>query len=195
MRLTFIAILTMTVSAALADSHSDKCLVDATDAFDLSGAEVETLYACMEGKMLAGYTKGDSEIAAAYRSWTNSATRPAVAGAHGERFLQTFANDIAAEQYLKFEDEGVVMPAGSILAKESIKLGKEGKPARVGPLFIMEKLEAGGAPDTGDWFYSGVQPNGKPLKIKQSFCHNCHVGWEDSDMLAYPVEEVRVSMN
>ncbi len=185
----------LTATSALADGHAEKCLVDQTDPFELSEEQVIDLYACMEAKMVAGYTKGDSTIAAEYRSWTNSATRPAVAGAHGERFLQTFANDVAAEQYLKFEDEGVVMPAGSILAKESIKLGKEGKPARVGPLFIMEKLAAGEAPDTGDWFYSGVQPNGKPLKIKQSFCHDCHVGWEDSDMLAYPVEEVRVSTN
>ncbi|KNG94766.1 cytochrome P460 family protein [Pseudaestuariivita atlantica] len=185
--------LAASASATLADGHSDKCFVDATDPFDLSAEQVVELYACMEGKMLAGYTKGDNPVAAAYRGWAVTSTRPAVAGPHGDRFLQTFANDVAAEQYLKFEDEGVVMPAGSVLAKESFKLGKEGKPVRVGPLFIMTKGEAGVAPDTADWIYSAVQPNGKPMKIKQSFCHNCHVGWEDSDMLAYPLEEVRVS--
>jgi hypothetical protein len=122
-----------------------------------------------------------------------TSTRPAVAGAHGSRLLQTFANDVAAEQYLKFATEGVDMPAGSILAKESISISKKKKEARTGPLFIMTKGEEGSAPDTADWGYAGVQPNGKPMKFKQSFCHDCHVSWEAQDMLAYPLEEVRVS--
>lgn len=172
--------------------HAQDCS-NGADPFDIDAAGVDALYACMEAKIVAGYTKGDNEIAAAYRDWTVSATRPGVAGPHGERFLLTFANDIAAEQYLKFEEEGVKMPVGSILAKESFKMRK-GK-AKVGPLFIMTKLEDGGAPDAGDWLYSGVQPNGKPMKFKQSFCHDCHAAWEDQDALAYPLEEVRVSAN
>ncbi|MEO0914413.1 MAG: cytochrome P460 family protein, partial [Pseudomonadota bacterium] len=104
----------------------------------------------------------------------------------------TFANEIAAEQYTKFEEEGVVMPVGSILAKESIKITKKGA-VRVGPLFIMTKGETGAAPETADWVYSGVQPNGKPMKFKQAFCHDCHSAWEDQDSLAYPLEEVRIS--
>jgi len=60
-------------------------------------------------------------------------------------------------------------------------------------LFIMTNVGLDDAPDTGGWLYSGVQPNGKPLKFKQAFCHDCHVGWESQDALAYPLEEVRVS--
>lgn len=183
----------LTASHAAADGHAVKCMAPSAEPFDLSEEDVIALYDCMKDKMIAGYTKGDNEVAAEYRTWTVTATRPAVAGPHGSRFLLTFANDIAAPQYLKFEEEGVQMPAGSVLAKESIKLGKAGKPARVGPLFIMTKLDAGGAPDADDWLYSAVQPNGKPMKIKQSFCHDCHSGWEDQDALGYPVEEVRVS--
>ena len=85
------------------------------------------------------------------------------------------------------------MPAGSVLAKESISISSKKKEARTGPLFIMTKGEEGSSPDTGDWVYAGVQPNGKPMKFKQSFCHDCHVAWEAQDMLAYPLEEVRVS--
>jgi len=124
-----------------------------------------------------------------------TSTRPAVTGPHGNRFLQTWANDIAAEQYLKFAEEGVHMPVGSVLAKESFKIHKKKKKAVIGPLFIMTKLEEGASPETNDWLYSGLQPNGKPMKFKQSFCSSCHIGWEDQDALAYPAEEVRVTQD
>ncbi|SFN80483.1 Cytochrome P460 [Roseovarius lutimaris] len=185
---TLAAGLMMGQTAAAAD-----CKVDVTDPFDLEAAAINEIYDCIKAEMVEKYTKGDNDVAAAYRDWTVSSTRPAVAGAHGNRLLQTFANDIAAEQYLKFADEGVVMPVGSVLAKESITISKKKKKAVTGPLFIMTKVEAGGAPETADWVYSAVQPNGKMMKFKQSFCHDCHVSWEAQDMLAYPLEEVRVS--
>lgn len=174
-------------------AYAADCPVIETDPFEMTEIAVIALYDCMKDSMVKGYTKQDDAIATTYRSWTVSSTRPAVAGAHGNRLLQTFANDIAAEQYLKFEEEGVQMPVGSVLAKESIKISKKKMKARIGPLFIMTKLEEGGAPETDDWLYGGVQPNGKPMKFKQSFCHDCHVSWEDQDNLAYPLEEVRVS--
>ena len=186
--LTIAAFAAMSTSALAAD-----CAVDVEDPFDLEAAQITEIYDCISAKMIEGYTKGDNEVAAAYRDWTPTATRPAVAGPHGNRLLNTFANDIAAEQYLKFEEEGVVMPAGSVLAKESIKINAKKKQAVVGPLFIMTKGEAGAAPDADDWIYSAVQPNGKPMKIKQSFCHNCHEAFEGQDALGYPLEEVRVS--
>ena len=147
---------------------------------------------CRCDALVAGYQKKDDPVAAVYRDWAATATRPGVAGVHGDRFLMTFANDIAAEQYLKFEEEGVEMPVGSVLAKESFKVSKKGK-VRRGPLFIMTKVAAGEADETDNWVYGGVQPNGKPMKFKQSFCHNCHVGFADQDNQGYPVEEVRIS--
>lgn len=187
--LTATAAIGLTATAAQAQD----CVIEG-DHWDLDEAGVAALYDCIGDRMVEGYSKEGNDIAAAYRDWAVTATRPAVAGAHGERFLLTFANDIAADTYLAFAAEGVDVPVGGILAKESIKIGKEGK-ARVGPLFIMEKVGMDAAPETGGWFYSGVQPNGKPLRIKQSFCHDCHVGWEAQDMLAYPLEEVRISAN
>ncbi len=172
---------------------ASECKVDVEDPFDLDAAAVDEIYDCIKAKMAQDYAKEGDEVAVAYRDWTVTSTRPAVAGAHGNRLLQTFANDIAAEQYLKFADEDVVMPAGSVLAKESITISTKKKEAVTGPLFIMTKGEAGSSPDTGDWIYAGLQPNGKPMKFKQSFCHDCHVSWEAQDMMAYPLEEVRIS--
>ncbi len=183
-----IAGVSMTGSAFAAD-----CATDVEDAFDLEGAAMDEIYACIKDKLIEGYQKGDNEVAAVYRDWAPTQIRPAVAGPHGNRALNTFANDIAAEQYLKFEEEGVVMPAGSVLAKESIRINTKKNIAQSGPLFIMTKGEAGAAPDANDWIYSAVQPNGKPMKIKQSFCHNCHSGFADQGDLGYPLEDVRVS--
>jgi len=191
--LLFLAASVVATMALSTTARAADCAIDVEDPFDLEEADVIALYDCISDEMVEGYTKEGDEIAGTYREWTASATRPAVAGAHGNRLLMTFANEIAAEQYLKFAEEGVVMPAGSVLAKESIKINTKKKKGVVGPLFIMTKGEAGSSPETGDWVYSGVQPNGKPMKFKQSFCSDCHVSWQSQDYLAYPLEEVRVS--
>lgn len=184
---------TLLIAAAAATTlaggaAAQDCTIEG-DHWDLDDAGVAALYDCMSQRMIDGYTKEGDETAAAYRDWTVSATRAAVAGAHGERFLLTYANDVAAEQYLRFEEGEFEMPVGSVLAKESIA-NRKGK-ARVGPLFIMTKVDD--APEYDNWFYSGVQPNGKPLRISQAFCHDCHQGFDASDSMGYPLEEVRVS--
>lgn len=183
-----------TASALMASAaFAADCAVNIDDPFDLEAAQISEIYACLKDTMAEGYAREGDEVASSYRSWTVSSTRPAVAGPHGNRLLQTFANDIAAEQYLAFAEEGVKMPAGSVLAKESITISKKKKQAVVGPLFIMTKMEDGAIPETADWLYAGIQPNGKVMKIKQSFCHDCHANYAEQDMLAYPLEEVRVS--
>ncbi|WP_298257829.1 cytochrome P460 family protein [uncultured Litoreibacter sp.] len=190
---TFIAAATTATALMATAASAADCAIDVEDAFDLEAAQIDEIYACLNDAMVEGYAKEGDEIGSNFRSWTATATRPAVAGPHGNRLLNTFANDIAAEQYLKFEEEGVKMPVGSILAKESISLSIKKKKARVGPLFLMTKMEEGSIPETADWLYAGIQPNGKVMKVKQSFCHDCHSSYSDQDMLGYPLEEVRVS--
>lgn len=186
------AVLSVALAANTAAQAQD-CQVSTTEPFDLTEADIASIYDCIGDRMVDAYSQGGDMVAKTYRNWTITGTRHGVAGAHGNRLLLTYANDIAAEQYLKFAEEGVVMLVGSRLAKESIKINKKKNAAVVGPLFIMTKLETGAAPETSDWLYGGIQPNGKPLKFKQSFCHDCHQSWEDQDFLAYPLEEVRVS--
>ena len=185
LRLAAAAALTL---AALPAHAQEACAVEG-DPWELDAAGVDALYGCMEARMLEGYTREGDATAAAYRDWTASATRPAVAGPHGERFLNTFVNEIGAAQYFAFEEGEFEMPVGSVLAKESIAV-REGT-ARVGPLFLMTKVDD--APDYDGWLYAGVQPNGKPLRISQDFCHDCHANFDASDSMGYPLEEVRVS--
>lgn len=188
-KLTYAAVLTIAAGAASAEECT---AITVEDAFDLTEEQIGVLYDCLQEKMATGYAKEGDEIGANYRNWAATSSRPAVAGPHGNRILNTFANDVAAEQYLKFEEEGFEMPVGSVLAKESISISIKKKAARPGPLFIMTKVGLDEAPDAGGWLYSGLQPNGKVMKVKQSFCHDCHVGWEAQDHMGYPLEEVRL---
>ncbi len=189
LRLTIAALATVTAGAAAAQ---DCTAYTAESSFDLEEPEILAFYDCLKDQMAEGYAAEDDPVGSVYRDWAVTSTRPAVAGPHGERLLQTFANDIAADQYLQFAEEGFVMPAGSVLAKESITLSSQRGAARPGPLFVMTKLDPGAAPDTNDWLYAGVQPNGKVMNVQQSFCHDCHIAWDYRDMLAYPLEEVRI---
>jgi len=171
-------------------TNAQSCVVEAEDFYALGDDEIASIYDCMESEMAAAYAQGGNEVAQSYRDWTVTGVRPGPDPTHGDRLLLTFANDLAAEVYLEFAGEGVDMPVGAILAKESIGLGHGA--AQVGPLFIMEKVGADAAPDTGGWRYSGVQPNGAELGAPESFCHDCHGAFEGQDSLAYPAEALRV---
>lgn len=186
----FVALMS-TGQVALADGHS--CTFE-KDPFDFDQAEIDALYACVVDDLAAGYAAEGHEIGSVYRDWVPTATGPYNPGPHGERFLNTFVNEIGAEQYNQYAfGDDLVMPVGSVLAKESYKLRDDGTP-RLGPLFIMTKVEAGGdAEEFGNWVYSGVQPNGKNMGVKQSFCHNCHQAFADQDSMGYPDPSVRLS--
>lgn len=56
----------------------------------------------------------------------------------------------------------------------------------------MIKVGLDEAPETMGWLYAGLQPNGKVMKVKQSFCHDCHFGRKAQDCLAYPLPEVHL---
>ena len=87
---------TLSVAAGTAASAQDCAAITVEDAFDLDEAQVNALYDCLKEKMATGYAKEGDEVGSNYRTWTASATRPAVAGPHGNRLLNTFANDVAA---------------------------------------------------------------------------------------------------
>lgn len=167
------------------------CAVDAEDAYAMTEEQVTALYSCIEAAMADAYAQGDNPVADAYRGWTVTGVRPGPDPTHGDRLLLTFANETAAETYLAFAEEGVEMPVGGILAKESIAIA-DGQ-GRIGPLFIMEKLGIDAAPDTGGWSYTAVQPDGQMMGVPQAFCHDCHMNFEGQDGMAYPSAELRVN--
>ena len=63
-----------------------------------------------------------------------------------------------------------------------------------GPLFIMEKVEAGTSPDTMDWYYMMVAPSGAPQAVNvYTACNDCHVkAFGGQHGLGYPAPEARI---
>ncbi|MEE9315374.1 MAG: cytochrome P460 family protein [Rhizobiaceae bacterium] len=162
---------------------------------DLTSEQVTGLYDCIKSELREGYAAMGGANTKEYTSWKAAGTAPAAPGVHGKRFLTTFVNETGYAEYVKFAEENVKMPVGSIVAKESFNVSKKGK-VQKGPLFFMTKVAAGGEADKfGNWVYAAFTPKGKEMKIKQGFCHGCHTGYEDQDSLGYPVEEVRVKAN
>lgn len=183
------AVVAATASVAFADAHA--CTFDA-EVPDFTQDQIDALYDCVRDELPAAYGAGDNEIAAVYRNWEAAATGPAAPGFHGGRFLNTFVNEVGHADYIRYEedDESFEMPVGTVIAKESYTL-RDGAP-RLGPLFIMTRGVTADYPDTDGWIYSAVQPNGDPMGISQSFCHDCHGGFSFGDSLGYPAFEVRL---
>ena len=106
----------------------------------------------------AAWLGSDNPGASDFAEWQNFARTPYVSFTHGERFAFNHANDIAAEQYGKFEEIDAI-PAGGIIAKPTFSVSTKGE-ALLETLFLMEKAPAGTMPDTNDWIYSAVMPDG-----------------------------------
>lgn len=164
---------------------------------DLSGAEAQKVYECLEDKLHAGYKKGgkgwiDKSYVNDYRNWTRASSFPAAPGVHGDRFLVTYVNRTGAGEYMKYAEEPNI-PAGTLIAKESFSVNQKGE-AAAGPLFLMEKTANGKSPETDDWYYMMVAPNGKPVAVDvMAACSTCHQGvYGHQGGLGYPVEEARV---
>jgi hypothetical protein len=189
------AALIASAAALAAGAASAACTAPAGD---LTAAQANAVYDCLRADMQAGYAAGPKQwipgaYVADYRGWTAASTAPAVTGPHGERFLMTFVNPVGADAYLEFKDEGALMPAGTVIAKESFSVGAD-RVASPGPLFFMEKVAPGRSPDTGDWFYMAVAPDGAPMAVDVvTACNVCHAAYADRDQLGYPDPNVRAT--
>ena len=164
----------------------------------LTRAEAQKVYDCIAADLHAGYMIGAKRwvpggYVADYRNWTPVNTMPANPGFHGGRFLLTWVNTVGAEEYLKYADENVNVPPGTVIAKESFEVTDAGE-VQKGPLFIMEKVVAGVSPETDDWFYMMVAPNGQPQAVPViTACSECHQGnFGHQGGLGYPAEDVRI---
>lgn len=59
---------------------ASECKVDVEDPFDLDEAAIAEIYNCISASMAEGYAAEGDAVGTAYRTWTVSSTRPAVAG-------------------------------------------------------------------------------------------------------------------
>lgn len=164
----------------------------------LSGEEVQSLYECFAGTLFEGYNSGDNagapdDYISGYRDWILASSFPAAPGFHGGRFLVTWVNDTGADAYLEYAEDPMI-PAGTVIAKESFGIGDDGSP-QPGPLFLMEKAAPGSSPETDDWFYMTVSPNGQTIAMDVvTACSACHQGsYSHQGGLGYPVDDARIA--
>ncbi|QIE54089.1 cytochrome P460 family protein [Pikeienuella piscinae] len=167
------------------------------DPYDLSHEQANAVYECLKDDLYAGYQQGDkgwipSEMVSGYRKWGAATTAPANPGFHGGRFLFTYVNETGFDAYTEYAEDPDI-PAGTKIAKESFTIGED-LSVKPGPLFLMEKVAAGVSPETNDWYYMMVAPNGAPQAIDvETACSACHMenyGFQGG--LGYPIEDVRL---
>ncbi len=160
---------------------------------ELAEAELIAAYDCVTPYLDAAYIFSGRDVSSAYRGWARFSRTAYPAEAHGIRFMNNYANAVAAETYGKWEGLGA-MPVGSVLAKDSFIVADDGK-ISVGPLFVMEKRVAGYSAEARDWYYEMIMPGGvvKGDASIQEFCNGCHRRAGDADdYLMFMPDEYRV---
>ncbi|MBL4665826.1 MAG: cytochrome P460 family protein [Sneathiella sp.] len=139
--------------------------------------------------MAQAYHKSGHSAVVDYQKWKRFSKISYPADAHGTRFMNNYANDVAAADYGKWEAAGT-MPEGSVIAKDSFIVTDDGK-IQVGPLFFMEKGAVGSNAATRDWQYTKITPTGIVQRdaALQKFCNDCHnrAGAEDDNLMFLPL--------
>lgn len=202
------------VSQAVAGEAADEALKNSTwnplnrdsaghfrvaDPADVGATEAEAIYQELVDSMAAGYKLSGSAYAADYLGWTRFNTAPYRSVTHGRRYLSNYAN-AAGRAYGQFENAGV-MAVGAVLAKDSFSISKNGE-VLPGPLFLMEKMPPGFNPDSADWRYTMILPDGSILGTTNgessntvAFCVPCHAAARrGQDHLFFPRRQYRTTL-
>jgi len=136
-------------------------------------------------------------VASEYRSWPRSNDAPYLSATHGSRYVNNYANLIAVRAGYNDLRPDIIMPPGAVLAKDSFTFTDD-RALFIGALFVMEKLAAGESPDTADWRYLMILPDGSVFADSEgefpetaAFCHTCHTQAEEFDYLFFLPEEYR----
>ena len=110
------------------------------------------------------------------------------------------SNNYANSEANAYGREGAgPMPEGAVLAKDSFTVTRQGD-VFTGPLFLMEKMPPGFAPDSRDWRYTMIMPDGSLFGTSKGegsdrveFCASCHATAGDAaDHLFFVPEEYMV---
>ena len=157
--------------------------------------EAEAAYQALIEEMVAGYRLSGVPTGARYRSWPRYNSSPYQSVTHGRTYVNNYAND-AAKAYGRYEAAGL-FPQGAVLAKDSFTIDAEGE-VRPGSLFLMEKMAQGFNPESGDWRYTQVLPDGSVLGTTRgenagnvNYCVPCHVDSRNRDHVFFPRKPFR----
>jgi len=149
----------------------------------------ETVYQDIRAEIAAGYALAQIPEISDYLSWRRFNMAPYRSATHGARYVNNYANSLG-EAYGAFEKAGA-MPRGAVLVKDSFTATANGE-VYPGPMFVMEKMEAGFNPAGGDWRYSMIMPDGSLFgetggdnAQAVQFCVDCHANRRQYDYLYF----------
>ena len=154
---------------------------------DLKSDDANAIYDGIIKQMAEGYAQSGIPAAKDYLKWRRDNNAPYLSSGHGNRFLNNYGNAVS-NGYLKLR-RGSKMPVGSVLAKDSFTVTDD-KEIFGGALFLMEKLADNAKPQTGDWRYVMIMPDGSIFgdnavagDESMQFCHDCHKRVKTRDYL------------
>ncbi|MGI9319566.1 MAG: cytochrome P460 family protein, partial [bacterium] len=154
-------------------------------------------YNIVRSALAASVSESGQKAFNGYQAFEKFNLAPYRSSSHGNHYLNNYANDIGTV-YGDFENAGK-FPVGSILFKDSFSVAANNE-VILGPLFIMQKMQSGFNPVSGDWKYVQINPTGEFLgetngtgSEKVEYCIGCHLTREEHDHLFFLPEEYRVS--
>ncbi|WP_171238715.1 cytochrome P460 family protein [Ruegeria sp. HKCCA5763] len=184
-------------SSSLVFADSENAHIAIENPAELSKDEALKHYRSLNRRMARGYAAAQLDLILNYQSWPLFNDAPYISATHGRRFVNSYANRMA-HNYATLQ-KGEELPMGSVLAKDSMTVTDEGR-IHPGAMFIMEKLANGANPDTADWRYIMVLPDGSVFGDtlgdragEVAYCHVCHEQVADRDYTFYVQEEYRKS--
>ncbi|MEM7463030.1 MAG: cytochrome P460 family protein [Pseudomonadota bacterium] len=158
-------------------------------------AEAGKIYQSLKDEMEVSYEMSGIPEIKNYQSWDLFNSLPYLSETHGRRYVNNYANKVGAN-YGKLA-KGEKHAPGTVLAKDSLTLTDNGQ-FFPGALFIMEKLAAGTNPQTADWRYIMISPDGSVFgdttgdqRENVNYCHDCHKVRASYDYVFYIPEEFR----
>lgn len=154
-------------------------------------------YNCLKADIISAYTKTDMPQLKNYTNWKIFNSQSYLAATHGGRYLNNYANSIAAPVYGTY-DAVEKMPVGSVLVKDGIAADGAGNTG-ISPLFVMEKMKPGFDTKGGDWRYTMIMPTGSVVGTSKGkgsasvkFCAVCHESAAENDYLFFLPEDLRI---
>lgn len=183
-------------SNVVAQSNGHDAHIAIDNPATLSKEEALRVYSELTDQMYKGYTSSRLDIISNYQDWPKYNDAPYISATHGQRYVNNYANNIARTYGIL--NDGGKLAAGSVLAKDSMTITVENR-ILPGALFVMEKLPEGGSPQTADWRYIMVMPDGSLFGDTAGsrsktvvYCHDCHKAMASRDFTFYVPEDYRI---
>jgi Cytochrome P460 len=187
----------ISASAAISESTVPDAHIAIENAAVLTKQDAARIYGDLMVRMRSGYAAAQLDIISNYQDWPRFNDAPYISATHGQRYVNSYANKMARDYATLTEGES--LPAGSVLAKDSITVTDDDR-IFPGALFVMEKLASGTHPQTADWRYVMVMPDGSLFgdtlgsrSQEMQYCHECHDAVASRDYTFFVPSEYRVT--